>query len=53
MNPERMSYYDHRMIRQALPTPKLFGLDFINTELDKLADMRSQARNTPKQVSLQ
>lgn len=28
---ERMTYYEHRMIRQALPVPKTFGPEFISS----------------------
>lgn len=30
---DRMTYFDHRMVRQALPVPKVFGSEFINSEL--------------------
>jgi hypothetical protein len=45
-SPDRTTYLDHRLIRLALPRPKLFSQEFIAAEVEKLNEFRGQMRST-------
>ena len=48
INPEGMTYYDYKVVRLALPQPRVFNAEFVAAEVERLNDHRNQLRAYPK-----
>ena len=45
-----MSFKEFKLLKSALPKPKLFNVEFIISQQNKLNEFRSQLRQIPKEV---
>ena len=48
INPEGMTYYDYKVVRLALPRPRVFNAEFVAAEVERLNEHRNQLRAYPK-----
>lgn len=51
LDAKKLTFKDFKMIKSALPKPRLFNIDFIFTQQQKLNEFRNQLRQLPKDVT--
>ncbi len=52
LDAKKMSLKEFKMVKLALPKPKLFTIEFVTIQQNKLNEFRSQLRQIPKDVNL-
>ena len=49
---KNMTFKEFKLVKSALPKPKLFTIDFVTSQQNKLNEFRSQLRQIPKDVHI-